>query len=519
MSPWLHIGEKLKANAERFPDKLAVKDEFRSLTFKEFNERSCRLANGLHALGLKKGDRLAIVSQNRVEWMELYAACAKSGIVAVPINWRLVGNDIVYIVDHADARALVVQESFIPEVEKVKKELHDVRHFVYIGPKDSTPEGWANYEDVVGKGGPEEPGAKIESEDIWIQIYTSGTTGRPKGVLRSHQSYVASFLITAIEFQFHRDDYGMIVMPLCHVNSTFYSFTFTYIGASVFIFPDFNYKADRLLEVIDREKVTFISLVPTHYALILSVPQKVKDKFDGKSIKQLLTSSAPLMKETKKDIMKFFPKAKLFEAYGSTEAGLVTILRPEEQLSHLGSVGKECIGSDTIRILDEARRPVAEGDVGELYSRSPMLFTGYHKQPARTREAFTEDGYFSAGDMARKDKDGYYYIVDRKANMIITGGEHVFPKEVEEALLRHPAVLDVAVIGTLDKKWGEVVTAVVVLKDGRKATDEELVASCKDILPGFKCPRRVIFIKEEEMPRTTTGKLVHRELKERFAAH
>jgi acyl-CoA synthetase (AMP-forming)/AMP-acid ligase II len=516
MSLWLHIGEKLKANAERFPDKLAVKDDFRSLTFKQFNERACRLANGLRVLGLKKGDRLAIVSQNRVEWMEIYAACAKSGIVAVPINWRLVGNDIVYIVDHADARALIVHDSFVPEVEKVKKELRDVRNFIHIGPMDRLPAGWISYEDVVENGGPEEPDIKIVPEDIWIQIYTSGTTEKPKGVLRSHRSYVAHFLITGIEFQFHRDDYGMIVMPLHHVNSTFYSFVFTYIGASVFIFPDFNYKADKLLDTVDREKVTFISLVPTHYALILSVPQEIKDHFDGKSIKQLLTSSMPLMKEIKKDIVKFFTKAKLFEAYGSTEAGLVTILRPEEQLSHLGSVGKECIGSDTIKILDENRRPVPVGEVGELYSRSPMLFTGYHKQPARTREAFTEDGYFSAGDLARRDKDGYYHIVDRKANMIITGGEHVYPREVEETIEEHPAVASVAVIGTPDEKWGEQVTAVVVLKEGKTATDEEILLFCKGSLPGFKCPRRVLFIKEEEMPRTSTGKLIHRELKERY---
>ena len=516
MSPWLHIGEKLKANAERFPNKLAVKDDFRSLTYKQFNERACKLANGLKGLGLKKGDRLAIVSQNRIEWMEIYAACAKSGIVAVPINWRLVGSDIVYIVDHADARGLIVHYTFVPEVEKVKKELHDVRNFIHIGPKERLPVGWIPYEDVVEKGSAQEPDTKIDQEDIWIQIYTSGTTERPKGVLRSHRSYIAHFMISAIEFQFHRDDYGMIVMPLHHVNSTFYSFVFIYLGASVFLFPDFNYKAERLLEAVDREKATFISLVPTHYALILSVPQEVKDKFDGKSIKQLLTSSMPVMKETKKDIMKFFTKAKLFEAYGSTEAGMVTLLRPEEQISHLGSVGKECIGSDTIRILDEERRPVPEGAVGELYSRSPMLFTGYHKQPARTREAFTEDGYFSAGDLARRDKDGYYHIVDRKANMIITGGEHVFPREVEAIIEEHPAISSVGVIGTPDEKWGELVTGVVALKEGKNATEEELVALCKNALPSFKCPRRVIFIKEEEMPRTSTGKLVHRELKERY---
>lgn len=511
------MGEKLRTNASKFPEKLAVKDDSRALTFKEFNERACRLANGLMRLGLKKGDRLAIVSQNRVEWMELYAACAKSGIVAVPINWRLVGNDIIFIVDDADSKGLVVHEAFIPEVEKVRKSLRDAKHFIYIGPRERLPSGWNYYEDVVDSGAPGEPDIRLDPEDIWIQLYTSGTTGRPKGVLRSHRSYVAFFLINAAEFHFHRDDVGMVVMPLCHVNSTFHSFVFTYLGASVYIFPDFNYKAERLLEAIDREKVTFTSLIPTHYALILSAPKEVQGKFDGKSVRQLLCSSAPVTKDTKKEIMKFFHRAKLFEAYGSTEAGLVTLLRPEEQMAHLGSVGKEALGTEAIRLLDEKLRPVPDGDVGELYCRGPMLFSGYHKRPDLDKEAFTPDGYFSAGDMARRDKDGYYYIVDRKANMIITGGEHVFPAEVEDVLRKAPAVAEVAVIGMPDDRWGEVVTAVIVLKEFVTATESSIIDSCRDALPGFKCPKRVIFMKAEELPRTASGKGIHRLLRERLA--
>lgn len=516
MDQWLYLGEMIKVNSEKFPNKMAVKDETRALTFKEYHERSCRLANGLMKLGISKGDRTAIISQNCIEWMEIYAATAKSGIIAVPINWRLTAPDIAYIINDSDAKAFIVQHVFVPEVEKVRKDLKCVKHFIYIGPREKTPKGWVHLEDVVAEGGPEDPKVNIQGEEIWIQLYTSGTTGKPKGVLRSHRSYLAFFLLTDIEFQFHRDDIGMFVMPLCHVNSTFFSFDLTYIGASVYIFPDFNYKAERMLEVIDRERITFTSLVPTHYALILSLPEEVKKSFDGKSVKHLLCSSAPVRQQTKRDIMKFFPNAKLFEAYGSTEAGLVTLLRPEEQLTNLGSVGKENVGTPVLKILDEHKRPVPEGDVGELYSKGPMIFTEYYHLPEKTKEAFTEDGFFTAGDMARKNKDGYYYIVDRKANMIITGGEHVYPTEVEEVVARYPGVFDLAVIGTPHEKWGEQVTAIVVVKEGVAVTEEDIVEFCKDKLASFKRPKRVIFIKNEEMPRTTTGKILHRVLRERY---
>jgi acyl-CoA synthetase (AMP-forming)/AMP-acid ligase II len=516
LDTWLYIGDILRVNATKFPDKMAVKDADRSLTFGQYNERSCRLGNGLTKMGLSKGDRITIISQNRVEWMEIYAATAKTGIIAVPINWRLVGPEISYIVNDSDAKAFIVHEAFVPEVDRIRGNLPGVKSFIFIGAKDRMPEGWVHYEDVIDDAGAEEPGTPIDGEDIWIQLYTSGTTGKPKGVLRSHRSYVAFFFINEVDFGFDQNDIGMIVMPLCHVNSTFYSFVFTYIGASVYIFPEFNFKAEEMLEVIDRERITYTSLVPTHYALILAVPDEVKARFDGGSIKHLLCSSAPVRKQMKLDIMEFFPNAKLFEAYGSTEAGLVTLLRPEEQLTNLGSIGKECSGTDVLKILDENKRPVPVGEVGELYSKGPMMFTEYYKLPEKTKEAFTEDGYFSAGDMARMDEKGYYHIVDRKANMIITGGENVYPIEVEEVVGGHDAVFDCAVIGLPHEKWGEQVTAVVVLKDGIEASPEEIMEFCKGKIAGYKRPREVIIIKADDMPRTTSGKITHWVLRERY---
>ena len=305
-------------------------------------------------------------------------------------------------------------------------------------------------------------------------------------------------------------------MPLYHVNSTFYGLLFIYIGASLFVGPDKGFDPVGLLRVIDEEKVTFISLIPTHYHLVLNVPDDARKKFDLSSMRSFLCSSAPVRSKIKKGILKCFPHVKLYEAYGSTEAGLVTILKPEDQLRKLGSMGRECLGTDVIRLLDENGNEVSVGEVGELYSRGPMMFDEYYKMPEKTKESFRGD-LFTAGDMVKRDEEGYYYVVDRKDNMIISGGEHVYPSEVEEVISKHPKVFDVAVIGVPDDKWGETVKAVVILKDGVNASEEEIVKWCHGKMAGFKKPTSVDFISASEMPRTTTGKILHRKLRERYA--
>jgi len=218
----------------------------------------------------------------------------------------------------------------------------------------------------------------------------------------------------------------------------------------------------------------------------------------------------------KLEVMKFFKNAALFEAYGSTEAGLVTLLRPEDQLKKLGSIGQECAGTDNLLILDENKKPVKPGEIGELYSRGPMMFKQYYKMPEKTRSSFSGE-YFSAGDMAQIDGDGYYHLVDRKANMIITGGEHVYPTEVEEVISRHPAVFDVAVIAVPHDKWGEAVKAIIILREGKTATEKEIIDFCAEKgMASFKKPKTADFIKPDEMPRTGTGKILHRVLRERY---
>jgi len=380
----------------------------------------------------------------------------------------------------------------------------------------TTPKGYVNYEDVIANSPDKKPDVKVNGEDTWLQIYTSGTTGIPKGVVRSHESYIAFYLINAVEFGFSDKDYGMIIMPLYHVNSTFYGPLFLYIGGSLYVGRDRGFDSANLLETISRERITFTSLIPTHYSLILSIPEQERKKYDLSSVRKLLCSSAPARGHIKKGILECFPNVQLYEAYGSTEAGMVTLLKPEDQLRKIGSIGRECLGTDTIKLLDEKGNEVGVGEVGELYSRGPMMFTEYYKMPEKTQASFKGE-YFTARDMAKKDEEGYYYLVDRKDNMIITGGEHVYPSEVEEIISRYPKVFDVAIIGLPDDVWGEAVKAVVILKEGEKTTQEEIINWCKGKMAGYKKPKSVDFIKPEEMPRSATGKIIHRKLKEKYS--
>ena len=387
---WLNVGEILRVNAVKFPQKMAVKSEVRALSFKEYNERACRLANAWLDMGLKKGDRIATLFYNIIEYMEVYAAAAKAGVVIVAVNFRWVGREIEYVVNDSGAKAFMCTAEFLPEVEPVKVNFQQVGadKFIFVGEKGKTPAGYLNYEEIIAAASPQEPGVRVDPKEIWIHLYTSGITGRPKGVIRSHESYISFYLINAVDFGFNENDIGLIVMPLCHVNSTFYSFVFTYIGGGVYVHRAHAYDPEEILQIIDREKITYTSLVPTHYILMLNLPAEVKAKYDTSSMRKLLISSAPARRETKLGIMEMFPNAELFEAYGSTEAGLVTLLKPHEQYTKLGSIGKECAGTDILKLLDEEGNEVPVGEVGELYSRGPMMFDEYWKLPEKTASSF-----------------------------------------------------------------------------------------------------------------------------------
>jgi acyl-CoA synthetase (AMP-forming)/AMP-acid ligase II len=513
---WLNLGQHLKVNARKYGQKLALTDHARRFTYAETNRRTNQLAHRLMRLGLAKGDKLAVFMDNCIEIIELYLAAAKTGIVIVPINFRLVGQEVAYIVNDSDAKAMVVQAQFTGIIDPIKKDLQQIAAQNYIVVGDPSV-GYTPYEKFIKGSPPEEPEVDVTPEDTWILIYTSGTTGKPKGVIRSHESHIAFYLIEGLEMGFNEHDYCLNIMPLCHINSTFYTFIFIYLGASVYVHPALSFRAADLLKIVEAEKITFISLIPTHYNLILNAAEEDRRREVG-SIRKLLCSSAPVRRKMKRDIMGFFPNAELYEGYGSTEAGCVTVLKPEDQMIKTGSIGRETLGTEFVKILDEEGHAVPTGAVGEIFSRGPMLFDEYYKLPEKTAAAF-KDGWFSAGDMGKKDEDGYYYIVDRKNNMIITGGENVYPSEVEEVVGSHECVFDCACIGLPDEKWGEKIVAVVTLKDDvaeESITDKDIQDCCREKLAGYKRPKEVVFIKNDEMPRTATGKILHRKLRDRY---
>jgi acyl-CoA synthetase (AMP-forming)/AMP-acid ligase II len=516
MAPLLNFGQIVGLHADVEPEKVAASDLDRSMTYRAWNARACRLANGLLGLGLSKGDRVGVLAFNCIEWLEIYAAVAKAGLVATPINFRLVAPEIRFILQNCDARALIVEEALFGPIEEVLADLpFGFEAIIQIG--GTAPAGCTDYEDLIARGADHEPGIAVAPSDTWCLMYTSGTTGQPKGAMRSHGAGVLLSLTTDIELGFSRRDAGLLVMPMCHANSLYFMGSLAYCGAPIKVYSRASFEPEHLLRELSTGESTFTSLTPTHFVMMLGLERRVLDSMHPDGITKFMISSAPARRDTKQAILDYFRNSGLWELYGSTEQGWATMLQPEDQFAKLGSVGRECVGSLPMRLLDPDGNDVPQGDVGEVFSATPYAFDGYWKLPEKTTEAF-RGPHLSVGDLAYRDEEGYYYLVDRKSNMIISGGENVYPSEVENVLGAHEAVKDVAVIGVPDPVWGERVQAVIVLHPGARAMPEELTAWSREHLAGHKRPRAIAIISEAEMPRNTTGKILHRVLRDRFAA-
>ena len=344
------------------PTRSGSKDLNKAYTFQEWNERSCRLANALADLGMKKGDSFAALAYNCVEWMEIYTAAAKGGFVCVPIMFRLSAPEMEYIVDHCEAKVFIVQDRVGRTRERHEEEPAYRRELHLLCRGQPAFDGYLSYEEVLAQcASPEEPAAQVNADDIWVIMYTGGTTGKPKGVMKSHASLFAQYFITIFDHQFNFDDVNLLVMPCCHVNSLFYSYVATWVGGTVMCYNMVSFNPENLLKTFSDHKVTFTSLVPTHYIMMLALPDEVKKKYDLSTVKKLLISSAPARKDTKlgspRDVQEF---ASSMRPTDRREAGIVTILKPHEQLTKLGSCGREVIGSDVIRFYDEDGNLVTE---------------------------------------------------------------------------------------------------------------------------------------------------------------
>ena len=512
------LADAVATHARLSPHKVGTRDSKRSLTYAKWHARATALAAALVHLGLCKGDRVAVLAYNCIEWMEIYVAMARAGLVVVPLNFRLSAPEIQYIVQDAEARAVLVGPEFMTLVDTLRSSLSIApANYIAMGQSEAPPgdTGWQAYERLIAGANGAHAFAAVSQDDICALMYTSGTTGRPKGAIRLHRGSALLALATATEMGFSRDDTALLVMPLCHANSLYFANTFIHLGSTCIVDDQRSFDPEALLATLARERVTFTSLVPTHYIMMLGLPDHIKARYDVSAVGKLMVSSAPARSDTKRAILGHFANSRLYELYGSTEAGWVTLLRPDDQLRKLGSVGREWAGSGAIRLLDTQGHEVPDGEVGELYSNTPYVFAGYWKNPEKTSQAFAGQ-WCSVGDMARRDSDGFIWLVDRKSNMIISGGENVYPSEVEGVLGAHPKVKDVAVIGLPHPKWGEAVHAVVVLHQGQSAQVQELRDWCKQHLAGFKCPATVDFVTDKDMPRTATGKILHRVLRQHY---
>lgn len=487
-------------------------------TWNEFDQRTDALARGLASLGVQRGDRIAVVMLNCHRYLELYYACARMGAVIVPLNIRLARSEIVFILNDSETKVLVVDKTFASYVTG-RDTFPTVETILYNG--DETPEGMLSYEELLKTGTQIQQSADQEMEDNDISglYYTGGTTGRAKGVMLSHKNVVSNAFHMIMAASYTGQDIYLHAGPMFHLADVASIFAMTMVGGCHVFIPLFNPVA--LLETVQREHVTATLLVPTMINALLNHP--AVDNYDISSLRRITYGGSPMPLELlKKGLQKWGP---LFvQAYGMTEAApLLTMLDPQdcsidgtpEQVRRLASCGKESLGVE-VRVVSTDGRDVQPGEIGEIIARGPNIMLGYWRMPEATDAAIV-DGWLHTGDLATIDEENYIYIVDRAKDMIISGGENVYSVEVENALYTHPAVLEAAVIGIPDQKWGEAVHAVVVCKPDLSVGAEELIAHARTLIASYKVPRSIEFL-SEPLPKSGAGKILKRDLREKYWA-
>ncbi|MEE8448210.1 MAG: long-chain-fatty-acid--CoA ligase [Thermodesulfobacteriota bacterium] len=507
------LGELVDRNARKYPDKTAVIFGPHRFSFAQFRERVNRLANALLGSGLTKEDRLAILAKNCHQYMEIFFAAAKAGLVVVPLNHRLLGGEIAHIVNHAQAKLFLFQSNYTGLIRSITPELRLVKEYVSLGPE---VEGYQDYESLLASYSGDDPGVEVTEEDMICIMYTSGTTGSPKGAVMTQSNWLAHTVNMIIELKISSHDRTLHVIPFFHIASTWPMLTHFYMGATNVILESFEPNA--VLETFERGRITTCNLVPSMIIQLLESDELPRHDYSG--LKWLGYGASPMPLEVlRKAISAFGPK--LLQVYGLTEANpLLTLLPVEEHVlegeeklvRRLTSCGRQLINVD-VRVVDDSGALVKPGQVGEIIARGDSIIREYWRMPEETRRTI-KDGWLYSGDLATVDEDGYIYIVDRKKDIIISGGENISSREVEEAIYCHPAVLEAAVMAVPDDHLVEAVKAVVVLKKGQQASEEEIIALCRQKLAGYKRPRSVDFV--DSLPKGASGKILKRELRERY---
>jgi len=504
-------GFNLRRNASNFPNKLAVVDveQNKRYTYRQFNERVNRLGNALLEQGVSKGDKVAMLMGDRVEFLEFMYALNKIGAAWVPINYRSLANDVEYIVNNSDSSYVVYAEEFANIIEASRDKFKNVKKNGYICIGQETVEGGLSYYQIIEGASTQEPDVDVLDSDLCSMIYTSGTTGGPKGAMRSYRTSLGWTFDAVIGFNLSFSDVMLNPFPLFHQGGSVLSLVPLTLGGTVVLPGPFD--PTKMLNVIQTEKTTAAAFASTMSNFMMKLPEAELSKYDLSSMTRYINGASALLTDTKNALLDHFKNIQLYEHLSTTEAFYV-VLPFEEIRSKDRCVGLPGFGME-VKLLDDDGKEVPQGDAGIIYGRGISVFNGYYNNPDANEKAFRGE-WFTSEDIGRFDEDGYLYVVDRKKDMILTGGENVASIDVEDVLLNHPKVAEVAVIGVPDEKWGERVHAELVLKAAAEASEQEIMDWCRDKLAGYKRPRSVELVKE--LPRNPAGKILKREVRKKY---
>jgi len=492
------MGRGLRATTRRNPHKIAITHNNKSRTFQELTDRTDQLtAAAISELKLKKGDNVAIVAKNSIEYVEVVCGLPEAGAAVATVNPKLTKSEIEGICNDAQARVVFVDDASADSVAAAK--FDTVERVVHLGDE---------YEALLKNAAAPDAYPEIHEWDPWTIPYTSGTTGKPKGVVLPQRSRLLAFYQMAQEFGcYGPEDRFLGTTPMNHGAGIAFPLAAIMTGGFTEILDKFD--PELLLRKLKEGDFSGVFTVPTQHHAIFELPQATLDKYRGAPLRSVISNASALPQHLKYKIVEYFGEGKLHESYGSTEGGFVTNLRPPFQLQK-----ERCVGTPFphtfVKLTDDDFNEVEPEEPGELWVKSPSSFAGYWNRPEATVSAF-RDGWVTVGDVAKRDEDGFIYIVDRKKDMVITGGVNVYPREIEELLFGHPAISDVAVVGVPDDKWGERLKAFVVTREGQTVDADGLEQFCEGKLSRFKIPRDVALI--DELPRNANGKVLKTELR------